>query len=108
MKPLTGKELEYIVDCMSNEDLLIKQCVAAAAQTPTPAVKQICEQLLLQHKQHYQGLLTLLQQHSSIAPKTVEEATAMEQKQQAQTAQQQTQQIIAQQQAHREFQQGLH
>lgn len=108
MKPLTGKELEYIVDCMSNEDLLIKQCVAAAAQTPTTAVKQICEQLLMQHKQHYQGLLTLLQQHSTLAPKTVEEATAMEQKQQAQTVQHQNQQFLAQQQANQGFQQDLH
>lgn len=105
MKPLTAKELEYIADSLSNEDLLIKQCVAAAAQTPTPAVKQICQQLLMQHKQHYQGLLALLQQHSTIAPKTVEEATAMEQKQQVQTAQQQNQQIMSQQNT---SQQGLH
>ncbi|MGM9988161.1 MAG: hypothetical protein ACI35O_13165 [Bacillaceae bacterium] len=91
MKPLTAKELEYIVDSMSNEDLLIKQCVVAAAQSSNPGVKQICQELLGQHKQHYQTLLSLLQQHTSIAPKTPQEATQMEQQQQAQTAQNQNQ-----------------
>lgn len=26
MQPLSGKELEYIVDSISNEELLLKQC----------------------------------------------------------------------------------
>lgn len=80
---------------MSNEDLLIKQCLVASAQSPTVAVQQLCNQLLTQHKEHYQGLLTLLQQHTSVAPKTVEEATQMEQMQQAQATQNQTQQMHA-------------
>lgn len=87
LQPLTSKELEYIADCMSNEDLLIKQCLATAAQSPNMAVQQICKQLLTHHQQHYQGLFNLLQQHSPIAPKTVQEATQMEQMQQAKTAQ---------------------
>mgnify|MGYP003418593533 CR=1 FL=1 len=97
LQPLTGKELEYIADSMSNEDLLIKQCLAAAAQSPNIAVQQICKQLLTQHQQHYQGLFTLLQQHSPIAPKTVQEATQMEQMQQAQTTTLQNQQMFNQQ-----------
>ncbi|MGM9926088.1 MAG: hypothetical protein ACI35R_17720 [Bacillus sp. (in: firmicutes)] len=110
MEPLTAKELEYIADSMSNEDLLIKQCVATIAHTQNIAVKQICQQLIGQHSQHYQGLLTLLQQHTAVAPKTLQEAAQMEQKQKAQTAQQQNQQILAQQnqQANQEFQNPLH
>lgn len=97
--------MEYIVDSMSNEDLLIKQCVAAAAQSPNLAVQQICGQLLTRHQQHYQGLLTLLQHHTAIAPKTVQEATQMEQMQQAQTAQ--NQQILTAQSLHQDFQPPL-
>lgn len=88
LQPLTGKELEYIADSMSNEDLLIKQCLVGASQSQNTAVQQICKQLLTQHQQHYQELYTLLQQHSSVAPKTIEEATQMEQMQQAKTNQQ--------------------
>ncbi|WP_019240254.1 MULTISPECIES: hypothetical protein [Bacillus] len=108
MKPLTAKEVEYIVDSMSNEDLLIKQCVSAAAQSKNIAVQQICVQLLVQHKKHYQDLLTLLQQHTAIAPKTVQEANQMEQMQKLQTAQNQNQQIMAKlQQANQGFQHPL-
>lgn len=97
MNPLSGKELEYISDCISNEDLLIKQCVVAA-QSPNAAVKQICGQLISQHKQHYQGLVSLLQEHASIAPKTTQEADQMVQMQQAKTQQNKNQPIFTTQQ----------
>lgn len=101
--------MEYIVDSMSNEDLLMKQCVSAGAQSQNVAVQQICKELIMQHKMHYQGLLTLLQQHTGIAPKTVQEATQMEQMQQAQAAQNQNQQHFTnQQQANQGFQSPLH
>jgi hypothetical protein len=89
LKPLTAKELEYIVDSMSNEDLLTKQCVATAVHTSNPAVQQLCQQLVTKHQQHYQDLLTMLQEHTAIAPKTVQEA---EQQSQMQTMMQQQQQ----------------
>lgn len=66
--PLTAKELEYIVDSMSNEDLLVKQTVVALTHAQTPAVQQLFQQLQGQHTQHYQQLLTCLQQHASMAP----------------------------------------
>ena len=104
LQPLTGKELEYIQDVIENGHLYIAmpplykiECLAAAAQSPNIAVQQICKQLLTQHQQHYQGLFTLLQQHSPIAPKTVQEATQMEQMQQAQTTTLQNQQMFNQQ-----------
>lgn len=68
MQPLTSKEMEYIVDSMSNEDLLMKQCVATMSQTQNPAVKNMCHQLINTHQQHYNELLQSLQQHARIAP----------------------------------------
>lgn len=67
-QPLSAKEVEYLVDSMSNEDLLIKQCAAAAATTHNPQVQHICIDLLNHHQQHYQTLLNQLNQHLSIAP----------------------------------------
>lgn len=67
-QPLTAKEMEYVVDCMSNEDLLIKQCFAAATATANPATRQICSQLLQTHTHHYQTLMGMLQQHRALAP----------------------------------------
>ncbi|MFN7252700.1 MAG: hypothetical protein ACK4M9_18295 [Anaerobacillus sp.] len=68
MQPLTTKEMEYIVDSMSNEDLLIKQCIATMSQTQNPAVKNLCQQSLATHQQHYNQLLQSLQQHLTVAP----------------------------------------
>jgi hypothetical protein len=68
-KPLTSKEVEYIVDSMSNEDLLIKQAIVSLSHSQTPAVQQLFQQLSQQHQQHYQQLLTSLQQHASLAPR---------------------------------------
>jgi hypothetical protein len=68
MQPLTAKELEYIVDSMSNEDLLIKQCVIAAATSQNPTVQQLCQHLVQTHQQHYQTLMNSLNQHTNFAP----------------------------------------
>ncbi|MFT8322445.1 MAG: hypothetical protein ABF649_16250 [Bacillus sp. (in: firmicutes)] len=69
VQPLTGKELEYMADCMSNEDLLLKQAIVALTHVQNPAVQQLFTQVTKQHQQHYQQLLTTMQQHASIAPK---------------------------------------
>ncbi|RXI96274.1 hypothetical protein DS745_21305 [Anaerobacillus alkaliphilus] len=66
MQPLTTKELEYIVDSMSNEDLLIKQCVAIIGSTQNQNVKQVCQTMVNQHQQHYQQLMNVMQQHQSM------------------------------------------
>ncbi|WP_428910257.1 hypothetical protein [Niallia sp. Krafla_26] len=68
-QPMTTKEVEYIVDSMSNEDLLIKQAIVSLSHSQTPAVQQLFQQLSQQHQQHYQQLLTTLHQHVPLAPK---------------------------------------
>lgn len=68
MKPLTFKEMEYIVDSMSNEDLLVKQCITTASHSQNTQVQNLCRQFVSKHQQHYQTLLGVLQQHNSLAP----------------------------------------
>ncbi|WCR27063.1 hypothetical protein L3476_28500 [Paenibacillus thiaminolyticus] len=68
MKPLSAKELEYIVDSISNEDLLIKQCAATAAGTNNAAIQQTLIQMVSAHQQHMNLLVQSLQQHAQIAP----------------------------------------
>jgi hypothetical protein len=68
MQPMTTKELEYVVDSMSNEDLIVKQCAALAATTQQAATHSLCMEVLNIHNQHYQTLLQTLHQHISMAP----------------------------------------
>lgn len=68
MQPITAKELEYIVDSMSNEDLLMKQCAALAATTGNQTLRQLSLQMVHNHQQHYQTLLSSIQQHQQLAP----------------------------------------
>jgi len=65
---LTGKEMEYIVDSMSNEDLLIKQCAVAMASSANPQFQQLCGDMLQAHRQHYRMLMGALQQQLPAAP----------------------------------------
>ncbi|AZN42673.1 hypothetical protein [Paenibacillus albus] len=65
---MTAKELEYIADSMSNEDLLLKQCVVASATVQNPQIKQTVNQMMNKHTQHYQTLLTMMEQHKPTAP----------------------------------------
>lgn len=76
MKPLTGKEAAYLADAMANEDLLIKQCIAAS-QSQNPAVQLMCKELIIKHQEHYGMLLNLMEQHTSIAPSTLQQAEQM-------------------------------
>jgi len=68
MKPLTAKELEYIADSLSNEDLLIKQCTAGALSCTNPQITQVLMHQAQVHQSQYQALLNCLQQHQSLAP----------------------------------------
>lgn len=68
MQPITGKELEYIADCLSNEDLLTKQCAATASSIQNPMLKQMFSQHIQMHKQHANMLIGALQQHQPLAP----------------------------------------
>lgn len=68
MLPMTAKELEYVVDSMSNEDLLMKQCVAVATAAGNPALRNLCAQMVQTHQQHYDTLLHAIQYHQQLAP----------------------------------------
>lgn len=68
LQPITAKELEYIADSMSNEDLLMKQCAAFTATSSNQALRQLCSQMVQTHQQHYQTLLSTIQQHQNLAP----------------------------------------
>ncbi|MWV44168.1 hypothetical protein GRF59_11040 [Paenibacillus sp. HJL G12] len=68
MQAITGKELEYIVDSISNEDLLIKQCAATAATSQNATIQQACQQYIRSMDHHLEMLIQALQQHQSLAP----------------------------------------
>jgi hypothetical protein len=68
MQPLSGKEVEYIADSISNEDLLIKQLAATAGTTQNATVHQICVQQIQSHTGHMNTLVQLLEQHQQYAP----------------------------------------
>ncbi|WP_419872060.1 hypothetical protein [Candidatus Pristimantibacillus sp. PTI5] len=68
IQPMTGKELEYIADSMSNEDLLMKQCAALVATGTTPALKNLGLQMIQTHQQHYDSLLHAISHHQQMAP----------------------------------------
>ena len=68
LQPLTSKELEYIADSMSNEDLLMKQCACVATSVSDSGISQLASRMVLSHQQHYQTLLNCLYQHQSLAP----------------------------------------
>lgn len=68
VQAMTAKELEYVADSMSNEDLLIKQCAVAAATMTNAQLRQACSHMVDVHTQHYGTLLNTIQQHQSMAP----------------------------------------
>ena len=68
MKPMTAKELEYVADSMSNEDLLMKQCTVLATGTSNQALKSLANQMIQTHQQHYNTLLQSIHQHENMAP----------------------------------------
>ncbi|AZN42839.1 hypothetical protein [Paenibacillus albus] len=68
LQALTGKELEYLVDSISNEDLLIKQNAVMAESATNIALRQIGQQMIQTHKQHVQMLLQSMSQHQQLAP----------------------------------------
>lgn len=68
MQPLSGKELAYISDSISNEEMLIKQYAATAGVTQNQTVRQLCQQQVQTHTHHMGMLIQLLQQHQEYAP----------------------------------------
>ncbi|MGF9698101.1 hypothetical protein [Paenibacillus sp. MABNR03] len=68
MQALSPKELNYIADSISNEEMLIKQCAATASISHNPQIQQALNQYVRTHEQHLSTLVNVLQQHQSIAP----------------------------------------
>ncbi|WP_422657981.1 hypothetical protein ACK8P5_19870 [Paenibacillus sp. EC2-1] len=68
MQPLTSKELDYIVDCISNESSLAKHCAATAASIQNPSVQQALMGFMQKHENHMDTLIQALQSHQAIAP----------------------------------------
>ncbi|MFC9707502.1 hypothetical protein ACFTRD_05010 [Paenibacillus sp. NPDC056933] len=68
MQALSPKELNYIADSISNEELLIKQCAATASITHNPQIQQALNHYARSHEQHLNTLVNALQHHQSIAP----------------------------------------
>ncbi|WP_054955938.1 hypothetical protein [Paenibacillus dakarensis] len=68
MQPLTSKELDYIVDCISNESTLAKYCAATAATTQSPSVQQALLGFMRKHETHMDTLIQSLQNHQNLAP----------------------------------------
>ncbi|WP_434752116.1 hypothetical protein [Paenibacillus amylolyticus] len=68
MQALSPKELNYIADSISNEEMLIKQCSATASISTNPAIQQALNQYVRSHEQHMNTLIQTLHQHQSLAP----------------------------------------
>lgn len=68
MQALSPKELNYIADSISNEEMLIKQCAATASITHNPQIQQALNQYVRSHEQHLSTLVNALQQHQPLAP----------------------------------------
>lgn len=68
LQPLSAKELEYIVDSISNEELLIKQTAATCASSTNPAIQQACQAYIHSFEQHLDTLIQTLRQHQNMAP----------------------------------------
>ncbi|GGF85216.1 spore coat protein [Paenibacillus aceti] len=68
MKPLSGKELDYISDSLSNENMLIKLCAAAKSVSANPQISQVMGQHLQMHEQHTHQMIEMMKQHQQMAP----------------------------------------
>ncbi len=60
MANLTSKELSAIEDQLNCEQNLIKKYRAYAQAASDPAIKNTCEQIANQHKQHFDTLINHL------------------------------------------------
>ncbi|MCY0901841.1 MAG: hypothetical protein OWU32_06575 [Firmicutes bacterium] len=67
MQPLTNKELNYLNDMLSAEDLLIKTCAAALPQATQNDVHQFLHHVVGEHQRRYDDILHVVQQHESVA-----------------------------------------
>lgn len=67
MQPLTTKELDYLNDMLSAEDLLTKTCAATLPQAKQGDVQQFLHHVVGEHQRRYDDLLRVIEQHESVA-----------------------------------------
>ena len=60
MPYFTTKELQYIVDILDYEDLLIKQYLSINAQTQSTSIQGFIKENITKHQEHYEKLLNML------------------------------------------------
>jgi len=68
MQPLSMKELNYIADSISNEEMLCKLCAAAAGGAQNLEIEQTMMRHIRTHEQHLRMLADSLRQHQALAP----------------------------------------
>ncbi|MNJ41530.1 hypothetical protein D3C77_364560 [compost metagenome] len=68
MQPLSAKELEYISDSISNEEMLLKLTAAASAVSQHPDIKNAITSQMRTHEQHINQLIQAISQHQPLAP----------------------------------------
>lgn len=69
MQPLSMKELDYIADSISNEEMLGKLCAAAAVVSQNFEIEQAMLEHIRVHEHHLHLLTDSLRQHQMMAPK---------------------------------------
>lgn len=57
---LTAEELKALQDQLGAEELIIKKLKTYSSQIGDPQLKMCCDELVSQHKKHYDTLLTHL------------------------------------------------
>jgi hypothetical protein len=65
-KAVSAKELAYISDSLSNEELLTKLCVQGAVECQSHSLKQTLTQLSQDRLQNFSHLINTLQQQSGV------------------------------------------
>ena len=68
MQPLSLKELDYIADSISNEEMLSKLCAAAASVSQNFEIEQAMLEHIRAHEHHLHLLTDALRQHQMAAP----------------------------------------
>lgn len=60
MANLTAKELSFLEDQLSMEQLMVKKFKSIAAQSDDPQIKSKCEQIAAKHSEHYSRMMSFL------------------------------------------------
>ncbi|MGN7469485.1 ferritin-like domain-containing protein [Brevibacillus sp. SAFN-007a] len=83
-KVITTKDLSYLKDALSWELLAFKKLHFFAQQATDPDVKQFLEKTGQMHQQHYEKLLSHLQNNNTAVMATLPQTQSQQQQQQMQ------------------------